>query len=113
MANQKYLLIYRNPPRPAEPPSPEQMQQMYAAWNGWKDKFKNQIVDVGDGLKPTGKILTAGGVTDGPFVEAKEVVGGFSIVSAESYDRAVALARECPVFHMPGARIEVREMMGF
>jgi hypothetical protein len=113
MANQKYLLIYRNPPRADRQPSPEEMQQMYAAWNSWKEKFKANILDIGDGLKSTGKVVSASGVTDGPFVEAKEVVGGFSIVSADSYERAVAVAKEAPVSLMPGARIEIREMMGF
>jgi hypothetical protein len=115
MANQKYLLIYRNPQQNArtQPPSPAEMQQMYAAWNGWKDKFKDAILDVGDGLKPGGKLVTTSTVTDGPFVEAKEIVGGFSIVSADSYDRAVAIAKESPVMQMPGMRIEIREMMGF
>ena len=111
----KYLLLYRNPvaEQPHEP-SPEEMQQMFAAWNGWKEKFKNLILDVGDGLKPEGRVLKKDGtVTDGPHIEAKELLGGFSIVNAESYDHAVEVARSCPIFEMPGAYIEIREMMGF
>jgi hypothetical protein len=112
MPSQKYLFIYRNPPEQLQLSS-EQLQQMYAAWNAWKGKFKADILDVGDGLKPSGKVLTASGVTDGPFVEGKEVVGGFSIVSAESYECALTVARECPVMRAPGARVEIREMMAF
>ena len=52
------------------------------------------------------------GSTDGPFVEAKEVVGGFMIVSAESYDRAVEVVRACPAVHAPGALLEIRELAG-
>jgi hypothetical protein len=55
-------------------------------------------------------VLTESRVTDGPFVEAKEIVGGFMIVTAESYDRALEVAKEMP--RMPGARIEIREMAG-
>src|SRR6266850_2086342 len=62
-------------------------------------------------LKPGGKVLATGSVTDGPFAEAKEIVGGFSIISADSYERAVAVAKECPIVHMPGSKIEIREMM--
>ena len=52
-------------------------------------------------------------VTDGPHIESKEVVGGFSVVQAESYDEAVEVARGCPITFVPGAEIEIREMAGF
>ena len=114
MATQKYLFIYRTPttPGPSAPPSPEQMQAMMAAWGSWKAKFKDNVVEMGDGLKPGGRQLTAGVVTDGAFIEAKEVVGGYSIIAAAGYDEALAVARECPIVHMPGYRIEVRELAG-
>ena len=40
--------------------------------------------------------MKAGLVTDGPYVEAKEVIASFSIIQADNYDAAVAIARECP-----------------
>ncbi len=108
---QKYLFLHRSPPGPGgAQPSPEQMQAMFAKFNAFKERFKDHIVDWGDKLKPGGKIVGAAGVSDGPFVEAKEIVGGFMIVSAESLDEAAAIAKEMPVG--PGARIEVREMAG-
>jgi hypothetical protein len=111
---QKYLFIHRSatgaePPDRAAP-SPEQMQAMFARWNAWKQKWKDHIVDMGDKLESTGKVVTASGVSDGPFVEAKEIVGGFMIVAAASVDDAVAIAREMPV--RPDARIEIRKMLG-
>jgi len=110
----KYLFIYRNPQSyETRQPSPEDVKAMFARWDAWKSKFKSNILDMGDGLKSTGKVLKGGAVTDGPHVESKEVIGGYSIVQAESYDSAVAVARECPVSAMPGAYIEVREMAGF
>ncbi len=86
---------------------------MFALWTGWKAKFDKEIIDVGDGLKPGGAIFRGGAVTDGPFIEAKEVMGGFSIVTASSLARAVEIARECPINHMPGSSIEIREMAGY
>ena len=86
------------------------MQEMYAAFNAWKEKFKDNILDMGGKLKPGGKVVTTSGVTDGPFVEAKEIVGGYMIVSAESFERALEVARECPGVMMPGASIEIREI---
>lgn len=110
MPTAKYLFIQRSQPGPRQPPSPAQMQEMFAAFNAWKEKFKDNIVDMGGKLKPGGKILTASGVTDGPFVEAKEIAGGFMIVSAESYERALEVARESPGLSGPGASIEIREI---
>lgn len=111
--SQKYLFLHRSAATsdpPKEPPSPEQMQAMFAKWSAWKEKFKDNIVDWGDKLKSGGKIVSGAGVSDGPFVESKEIIGGFMIVSAESLDAAITIAREMPA--MPGARIEVREMAG-
>ncbi len=107
---QKYLVFLRSVPGKQEPPSPAQMQEMYAAFNAWKEKFKASIVDMGGKLKPGGKILTASGVTDGPFSEAKEIVGGYMVVAAENYDRALEVARECPGVVRPGSSVEIREI---
>jgi hypothetical protein len=84
------------------------MQQMMTKWNAWKEKFKDNIVDWGDKLKPGGKIVSPTSVSDGPFVEVKEIIGGFMIVTAESLAAAVVIAQEMPAG--PGARIEIREM---
>ena len=96
MPSKKYLFLHRSSTEPQQPPSPAQMQEMFARSNAWKEKFKDNIVDMGDKLKPGGKVVTASGVTDGPFVEAKEIVGGFMIVAAESYERAIEVAKEMP-----------------
>jgi hypothetical protein len=88
------------------------MQQMFAAYNAWKEKFKDAIFDMGDKLKSEGRVVTASSVADGPFVEVKEVVGGYMIVSAETYDGAVEVVRACPAVHAPGASLEIREMTG-
>jgi hypothetical protein len=111
MPSQRYLLLHRSP-IDQQPPSPATMQQMYAVWSAWKEKFKENIVDMGGKLRPSGKVLTASAVMDGPFVEAKEIVGGYMIIAAESYDRAVEMAGEMFGMMGPGTRIEVREMAG-
>jgi hypothetical protein len=106
----RYLVIQSCAPGRQEPPSPAQMQEMYAAFNAWKEKFKANIVDMGGRLKPVGRILTASGVTDGPFTEAKEVIGGYMVVAAESYERAIEVVRECPGLLAPGSSTEIREI---
>jgi hypothetical protein len=86
------------------------MQEMYAAFNAWKEKFQANILDMGGKLSPGGKIVTASGVTDGPFIESKEIVGGYMLVAAESYERAIEVAKECPGVLSPGSSVEVREI---
>lgn len=110
MPTQKYLFIQRSPPGKQEPPSPAQMQEMYAAFNAWMERFKVNILDMGGKLKSGGKIVTASGVTDGPFIEAKEIVGGYMLVVADSLERAIEVARESPGVLAPGSSVEVREI---
>lgn len=115
MDAQKYLFVYRNAAEAeAHEPSPAEMQQILAQWSAWKAKYKDEIVDMGDGLKPAGKVVRAGGaVSDGPFMEAKEVLGGYSIVHAGSVERAIEIGQACPVLMMPGASVELRELAGY
>ncbi len=112
MSKQNYLCIQRSQPgqsQKSEAPSPAQMEEMYAKFNAWKEKFQENIVDIGGKLNG-GKVVTSEGATDGPFVEAKEVVGGYMIVSAESIEEAVEVARQSPGVWMPGSSVEVREI---
>ncbi len=109
----KFMLIYRNDAQPSTPPSPEEMQAFLGLWAQWFEKFPGAITDGGDGLKPTGRVLKAGGlVNDGPYVEAKEVIGGYSIVQADDYEGAVEIARACPMAAV-GGDIEIRELAGY
>lgn len=110
MSTQRYLVILRSAPVKQDPSSPAQMQEMYAAFTAWKETFKANIVDMGGRLKPDGKVLTSSGVTDGPFTEAKEVVGGYMVVTADDYHGALRIARECPGVVRSGTSVEIREI---
>ena len=109
MSTQKYLCMYRGAPSQNRP-SPAEMQKMFAAFNEWKEKFKANILDMGSQLKPSGKVVSPTGVTDGPFVEGKEIIGGFMIIAADDYDGAVAVVKAMPMMG-PGAFVEIREMV--
>jgi hypothetical protein len=113
MSTTKFLFLYRKPASGEPPRSPEQLQAMYATWMAWKTKFNQEIIDLGDGLKPGGAVYKSGVLTDGPFIEAKEIMGGYSIVQASSLARAAEIAKECPMNHNPGASIEIRELAGY
>lgn len=113
----KYLCIQRSQPRseadaPSSAPSPARMEAMYASFNAWREQFQDNIVDMGGKLEKDGKIVTADRTTDGPFVEAKEMIGGYMIVSADDMDAAMEVARQSPGVAMPGSSVEVREISG-
>ena len=105
----KFLFIYRESTAPGTRPSPEEMQALQGQWYAWMQKFSASILPGGDGLKHSGRVLKSGIVTDGPYVEAKEIVVSFGIIQAVDYDAAVAIARDCP----PGHTIEIRELAGY
>jgi hypothetical protein len=115
MPSKRYLMLQRSQPsQPGQPsraaPSPAQMQEMFAAFNAWKEKFQANILDLGGKLDPDIKILTSEGLMDGPFVESKEIVGGYMIVTADSFEQALEVARESPGVAFPGSQIEIREI---
>jgi hypothetical protein len=108
------LFIFRESTESRPQPSPEEMQALQGAWYKWMQKFSSAIVG-GDGLKPSGRLVKAGIVTDGPYTEAKEVIASFTIIQADDYDAAVAIARECPGQDTGKGchRIEIRELGGY
>jgi hypothetical protein len=83
------------------------MQEMYAKFNAWKEKFKDNLVDLGGKLASTGRVVTAEGATDGPFVEAKEMIGGYMILEADSYEEAVEVAKGVVG---PNSSVEIRQI---
>ena len=111
----KFLFVYRNSAeidKEFENASPEQMQEAMAKWGQWFQAVGSAIVDGGDGLLPTGKIVKGNTITDGPFIEAKELVGGYSILEAENYEQAAELATGCPIIEL-GGTVEIRELAGY
>ncbi len=105
-----FLCVQRSLPSGAtEKPSPAEMQEMYAKFGAWQEKFKDNIVDMG-GKLGDGKLVTSGAAPDGPFVEVKELVGGYMIVSGKTLDEAADVARECPGLVSAGSGVEVIEI---
>jgi hypothetical protein len=111
----KFLFIYRNGTETYDKMSPEEMQQVLQKWNTWITEGLRQgwMVAAGDGLKREGLIVNSKKViTDGPFIEGKEIVGGYSIVQADSVETAAELAKGCPCFARGGS-VEVRPLQGY
>jgi hypothetical protein len=53
-------------------------------------------------------VITASGISEGPYVEKKNAIGGLFLIKAKDYDEAVAIAKECPIIKY-GAVVEVRQ----
>ena len=110
----KFLFIYRESTESRPKPSPEEMQALQTAWYTWMQKFRSAIVPGGDGLKHTGRLVKAGLVTDGPYVEAKEFIASFAVIQADDYDAALAIALACPGGASESCQtIEIRQMAGY
>lgn len=110
----KFLLLLHEDPATFAPMSAEEMQRIIQVYRAWKEGLmaKGRITDAFK-LRDEGgrRIVHRAGkmvVTDGPFTEGKDVVGGIFVVEADSYDDAVALATGCP--HLQYGEIEVREV---
>lgn len=86
------------------------MQAMYAQFNEWLAQFRDHLPDPG-GRLGSGRLVTDAPPPDGPFVEVKELVGGYMIVEADSLDRAIDIARQCPGVVRPGSGLEVIEIL--
>lgn len=110
----EFLLVFRRESStPQTQLSPEQIQAMMKPWQDWMGSLaaQNKLVSPGNRLAPEGKVVKAGGViTNGPYVEIKEAIGGYIIIRAASLDEAAELSKGCPIFAV-GGNVEVRTLV--
>jgi hypothetical protein len=86
------------------------MQQHMKKWISWMEGLgKKGILVAGEPLHMNGMQVNGKNklVTDGPFIEAKEVVGGYLIVNAKDIHEAVEISKGCPILELDG-KVEVR-----
>lgn len=110
---EKFMLIFHGGISPDS--SPEEMQANMNKWMAWVDKLaKSERYAGGEALLPGGKLVkgNVSTVTDGPYTEGKEVVGGYFIVNAANYDDAISLCADYPDYNAGGS-IQVRQVMKF
>lgn len=110
----EFLYIYRNSTatRDANMGTPEARQKSMQQWMAWLRDLdaRGHLKDAGQPLERGGKIARGGSkaITDGPFVEAKDVIGGFSIIEAKDLVEAAELAKGCPGLADPDGSVEIR-----
>ena len=109
----EFLMIFRNEkPEGGQIPSAAEMQTMMQDWQNWIGGIAAQGKFVSTNrLYSEGKSIFAdGAVIDGPYAEVKEMVGGYLIVTADSLDEAVEMAKSCPNLKY-GGKVEIRGVM--
>jgi len=80
--------------------SPEEMQQRMQDYMGWMQQMEQSgKLKAGQPLEPRGALLIDKDtvITDGPFLEPKEIIGGYIIIDAADLDEATAIAKTCPL----------------
>jgi len=109
----EYLFLFRGGDAVRAEQSPEEMQKHMQKWGAWMQGLAKEGTLVGGlPLDKGGKVVEKAGeiITDGPFAEGKEVVGGYLIVKSDSLDGAVEISKGCPIFEHTGS-VEVRELL--
>jgi hypothetical protein len=107
---EKFMLIFHGG-MDRSTTSPEVLQKQMGKWMAWIEKLnKEGRYLAGEPLVPGGKLLTGKNkVTDGPYTEGKEVVGGFFLIQAKDYDEAVKICEDYPSFET-GGTVQVRQV---
>jgi hypothetical protein len=109
-----YILLLHESSTFGKDLSPEQIQAIIARYKAWREKTA-QAGRLSGGQKlqdGTARIMTGEGsqlrVTDGPYAETKDVIGGFFMIKASSYEDAVEWCKDCP--HLAYGTIELRKV---
>ena len=107
----EFTFLYRGTSRAT---TPDEQQKVFAKWSAWFESLKQRgaLVNIGHPLEKQGSVVagTSKVVSDGPFAEAKDIIGGYSIVSASSLAAATEFAKGCPILEHGGS-VEIRPIM--
>ena len=110
----QYMLLLHDPGSFPADMSPQEMQAIIQRYVDWRQRVEagGRVVNGHKLRDGEGRVMRGSGattkVTDGPYAEAREVVGGLFVLEARDYDEAVALSRDCP--HLEFGTIEIREI---
>jgi hypothetical protein len=110
----EFIYLYRG--MNASTLSPEEMQKTLEKWTAWFKELgaKGHLKNPGNPLEHNGKVVKGKQkiVTDGPYAEAKDVVGGYTVIEAKDIGEAVGLSKGCPILQVDGS-VEVRPIQVF
>jgi hypothetical protein len=104
----EFLFLYRGGNTSG---TPEQMQKQMQRWGAWFKEMGAHVKDMGHPLESGGKVVKGkSAVTDGPYAEAKDLIGGYTLIEAKDLAHAAELSKGCPIFEV-GGLVEVRPIM--
>jgi len=108
----KFMLLLRDDGQRVPSHSAQEMQEILQRYGAWRQSLGDKIAGGNKLMDGQGRVLRKQNgkpvLSDGPFAEAKEVMGGFFIIEAADYADAVELAKTCP--HMDFGTIEIRQV---
>ena len=109
----KFLLLLHEDIEQMNELSPKEMGELAKAHMAWANKLAEagQLIS-GDGLNENGVLIKGKDciIKDGPYLESKELIGGYYLIEAESLDAMVEIAKDCPC-HLWGGTTEIRPIM--
>ncbi|HTD98129.1 MAG TPA: YciI family protein [Mucilaginibacter sp.] len=107
----EFVFIVRLDELPEEKFSPEELNPLFHVWESWIDGLiaKDIFVSRGNRLGAAGRVVKKGKViTNGPYAEIKEIIGGYFIIRANSIDEAAEIAKGAPI--IGNGNIEIRSI---
>lgn len=107
---EEFIYLFRGGEAPPSERSPEAMQKQMLKWNAWMEKLTREgKMKAGQPLAPNGKMVSgkAAKVTDGPFAEGKEVIGGYILLRVQNMAEAIETSKSCPILEYDG-EVEIR-----
>jgi hypothetical protein len=109
----EFLFLFRGGDHATLQQSPEEWQAHMQKWMQWMGGLQQEgkLISA-QPLSPTGKIVKGNKkvVSDGPFMEGKEMVGGYLMCKASTFDDAVDISKGCPILEFDDGFVEVREI---
>jgi len=107
----EFVFLYRGGERATSPAEGEKVMQKWVAWMTELGQ-NGHMKDRGQPLEETGKVVRGKQkvVTDGPYTESKDLVGGYTLIEAKDLAQAAELSKGCPIFET-GGLVEIRPVM--
>ncbi|MGZ3933081.1 MAG: YciI family protein [Bacteroidia bacterium] len=109
----EFLLLFRGGDAERKQLSPEQIEAHMKRWQDWIGSIARKNILVGaQPLESGGRVLkgTSKKLTDGPFMEGKEVLGGYVLLKANTIEEATEIAKGCPNLEAESGTVEIREI---
>ena len=113
----KYVIMFTTTPGLEAEVSPEHVEQVYGRTYEWFGTHREVMTESGAQLQPVNTATTVSYgsegpvLADGPFSEAREVIGGFQVIDVPDLDAAIAIVKTWPLLELPGVSVEVRPIV--